>query len=136
MNDSIYYHCGWIEHAIIIFITKITETNYDLGIINCGQGSEFQGYNNILCNGIIIFKDKLDTKINDFLNSYKKYYDTIHNFKYTSLLTYKSFYLLLFDKILGKSEVDFSDINTENKIKFYELPRQNIGSCFLLIQLI
>ena len=128
MNNrhSIYYMCGWSDHIITIFITKDVDS-YKLGIINCGQGINFQGCNNTLCNGIIIFTQVPYIKIKTFLEDYKLYFDS--TILKSGLLIYRSFYLLLFDIILDKTEVDFSDI-TNNNIEFYKLPRQYIGSCF------
>ena len=137
INESIYYLCGWLKHAIIIFVTKITSDKYDLGIINCGKGIEFQGYNNDKCNGIIIFKNINYDTICNFLQNYKTYYINIYKKtdkreSFESNQVYKSFYLLLFHKILNENnenEVDFLKLQKENKAIFYELPKQNIGSC-------
>ena len=123
-----YYLCGWTEHAIVIFVKRNEDETYNLGIINCGQGNEFQGRNNDSCNGIIIFKNHNKDEILVFFNSYQKYYLYSNNF--TNLQTYKSFYLLLFYTILGEEIVDFSTLTTlHENIIFYTLPLQNIGSC-------
>ena len=135
-SDSVYYSCGWIGHAITIFVTKIDDNNFDLGIINCGQGIEFQGYNNTLCNGLIIFHNIDNRRITQFLTMYKNYCDTTKYRNHPNFMIYRSFYLLLFKVILNKDDVDFNiqdnvDFNIQdNNIRYYKLPKQTIGSCF------
>ena len=122
-----YYLCGWAEHIITIFCKENDDQTHNLGIINCGQGAEFQGHNDDLCNGIIIFKNIEYEKIYKFFNEYKNYYE--YSSEFTGLQTYKSFYLLLFEKILDTDVVNFLSLRSNKNIVFYELPLQNIGSC-------
>ena len=133
--ETVYYSCGWSEHAITIFITNngdwdedLGNWNYELGIINCGQGAEFQGCNDISCNGLIIFRNLSYKKIQDFLIMYSTYCTVTEELKYPNFMIYRSFYLLLFNTILGEDIVDFKKPN--NNIKFYKIPLQTIGSCF------
>ena len=63
---------GWKEHAIFIFSIKNTDETYDLGIINAGQGSEIQGIDGDLTNGIVIFKNINEEKITNFVLKYNK----------------------------------------------------------------
>ena len=129
-----YYLCGWTGHNIIIFI-KIqqviseieTENKYDFGIINCGQGVELHGYNDELCNGIVIFKDNLQEKIILFFNMYKNYLTNTANIEQTEgKYIYKSFYLMLFKALYNTNVVNF---NKNKKIQCYKLKQQSIGSC-------
>ena len=75
-----YILCGWRGHAILLFWEKQESTKlFNVGIINCGQGIDIQGYNDILCNGILIFKNIKKKRINIFLDTYKNYYEKTKN---------------------------------------------------------
>ena len=130
-----YYLCGWPNHSIIIFINNRNSTSkpyitYNLGIINCGIGIEFQGYNNEKCNGIIIFKDIRECNISGFLGKYRRYYKNTKNENiFQDKYVYKSFYLMLFHELFDEDEVNFYKLENEKKIICYKLPSQNIGSC-------
>ena len=56
-NGIGYYLCGWYKHAILIFYEKIYDNYYTVGIINAGEGSNIQGIQNDLCNGIMLFNN-------------------------------------------------------------------------------
>ena len=128
--SSVYYLCGWKEHAITIFVTNIDDNNFDLGIINCGQGIEFQGFDDVLCNGLIIFHNIEYLRILKFLTMYKNYFTITNNLNHPNFMIYRSFYLLLFDIILEQTEVDFKKEIDNDNIRVYKLPKQTIGSCF------
>ena len=126
-----YYLCGWTKHNIIIFFNKQSsiedDNKYEFGIINCGQGANIQGCNNSTCNGIIILKNIMKNNILEFLRCYKKF--LLNSSNYDSVYVYKSFYIMLFDKILDTPSVDFKTIDEYYEPTFYKLPIQNIGSC-------
>ena len=73
LNNEGYYLAGWVGHVIFLFYKKISNDNYDLGIINAGEGSELQGVDNDLCNGIIIFHNITEQKLDNFLILYNMY---------------------------------------------------------------
>ena len=126
MNGK-YYLCGWTGHAIIIFINKQNDNKYEFGIINCGEGADIQGCNNCSCNGIIVLKNIEKHKILTFLIYYKNFLSNSYRFDGKNI--YKSFYLMLFNKILDMNFINFSEIDDRYISKFYKLPLQNIGSC-------
>ena len=131
-EDNDYILCGWYEHAILLFWEKQANGLYNFGMINCGQGADIQGANNILCNGLIIFKDIKENNINNFLETYQKYKKTTngwHKFKTNKM--YFIFYCILFDKLLNiKSKVNFTQLKLSNiKFDFYQIELQLIGSC-------
>ena len=101
-QDNVYLFNGWREHAILLFWEKQTNDLYNFGMINCGQGADIQGANNILCNGLIIFKDIEKDNINNFLKTYQKYEKTTNGWdKFKTNKIYFSFYFILFDKLLS-----------------------------------
>ena len=83
-----YYLCSWTNHNIIIFV-NINKNNieiilsenviYDVGIINCGEYSNFQNFNNNdLCNSMIIFENIAQERIINLFKIYKKYIKNIN----------------------------------------------------------
>jgi hypothetical protein len=132
VND--YILCGWNGHAILLFWEKQANDLYNFGMINCGQGADIQGANNILCNGLIIFKDIEKDNINNFLETYQKYEETTNGWdKFKTNKIYFSFYFILFDKLLGiKNSVNFNLKELQSlgiKFDFYQIELQLIGSC-------
>jgi hypothetical protein len=152
-----YFLVGWREHAIFLFTeeqpskeeddddffsisrrrsgiksskSKIKNKLFNLGIVNCGQGAELQGSNHDLCNGILIFKNIPEKKINDFIESYNTFYQNCmadRNFSVNK--RYYSFYFMLFDKILDKSNVDIKSLIEQELVDIYKINSQIIGSC-------
>jgi hypothetical protein len=125
-----YLLCGWQGHSILLFWEKQPNELYNFGMINCGQGANLQGSNNVLCNGLVIFKDITKARVDDFLQTYKKYESNTNyddNFKKNQI--YNIFYIILFDKLLDKKDcVNFNNLD-ESKVDFYKLDLQIIGSC-------
>jgi len=113
---------GWYKHFISIFYFLNSDNTYTVGIINAGDGYEYQGSDGNKCNGIIYFRNILLENLSNFLKSYKKYYSNkkYYNFKFSTI-----FYHILFNKLLNKSDVNFEDVSC-SKILMYS---QVIGSC-------
>jgi len=130
INDNQYILCGWREHAILLFWEKQENQLYNVGIINCGEGAEIQGYNGIKCNGLFIFKNITKERVNNFLEAYKNYYNnTIFDYSFKNHHLSSIFYFILFDKLLDiKGEVNFKKLD-RSKTEIYKLNSQNIGSC-------
>ena len=123
-----YYLCGWTDHNIIIFVNKQQENKYEIGIINCGEGFQFHGFNESLCNGIIIFKDISENKILDFFNKYKIYLENTENIIQGEKI-FRNFYLMLLKIILNENEVNFHTLRQKHNVEYYKIKKQNIGSC-------
>jgi len=133
--DNDYFLIGWPKHSILIFYEKITGTEqYDVGIINAGQGVEIQGAIKNLCNAIIIFKNISQTKLYNFLDNYDKFsfYSEDEFGNYSNDYGYYSFYSLLLNNLIDANtyDVNFYDLimNTENVIAL-QMSSQHIGSC-------
>ena len=128
-KDTEYVLYGWKGHAILLFWEKVDD-NYNFGLINCGQGSEFQGYNSVLCNGLIIFKNITKERINNFLTTYTNYYDnTKTQDKFSENKMYAIFYFILFDELLDiKEKVKFEELD-KSVVEYHKLDAQLIGSC-------
>ena len=149
-----YFLVGWREHAILLFTeeqlneeddedeffsisrsrsgikSRIKNKLFNLGIVNCGQGAELQGSNHDLCNGILIFKNIPEKKINDFIKFYKTFYkNCMADSNFTVNKRYYSFYFMLFDKILNKPNVDIKSLIEQNLVDSYKINSQIIGSC-------
>jgi len=125
-----YLLCGWKSHCILLFWEKQPDESYDFGMINCGQGCDIQGKNNILCNGLIIFKKITKTNIDNFLETYQKYFNKTERFTdFKENKLYAIFYFILFDKLLEyKDHVKFNEMDT-SKVQKYIMRNQYIGSC-------
>jgi hypothetical protein len=125
-----YLSCGWKGHFILLFWERQPNQSYNVGMINCGEGCGIQGKNNVLCNGLVIFKDITKVRLDDFLQTYQKYEsNTINDLSFKNNKIYAIFYFILFDKLLGfKDQVNF-DIIDKSKVEFHKLESQIIGSC-------
>ena len=125
-----YLLSGWKGHGILLFWEKQTNEMYNFGIINCGEGIEIQGYNEILCNGLNIFKNITKERIDSFLQTYKNYFNnTINDSNFNKNQIYNIFYFILFDKLLNiKETVNFQTLD-KSLVDFYKLESQIIGSC-------
>jgi hypothetical protein len=127
-----YFLVGWTGHAIFIFWELQLNGLYNVGIINCGQGIELQGFNNDICNGILIFKNIEKERVNNFITYYKYFY---HNSRkidpsFTENKRYYSFYFMLIDKLLNiPNSVDINTLIKRGLIESYQINSQIIGSC-------
>ena len=83
------YINGWKGHLISIFIEYISDDNYNVGIINCGEGSDIHGYEDNHVFGIIVFTNITRIKIKNF-----DYYMT--RYKNDDDNPYQIIYLILF----------------------------------------
>ena len=96
-EDELYYLTGWTEHAILIFIKKISHNNYELGVINAGIGSTIIGNDDEFCNGIIIFNNISYILIKNFFIKYTIFIINIANeTDFNNYISYYSFYFILF----------------------------------------
>jgi hypothetical protein len=141
--DNQYCLVGWTGHAIFIFWEIQEDKSYDVGLINCGQGVEIHGYNHTICNGILIFKNIIKEKIENFISSYKLFYNFSNSDKkFEEDDRHTSFYFMLLNKLLDKetntltgrndvvgTKVDIKNLIDNEKIESYEINSQIIGSC-------
>ena len=130
-NINDYFLTGWKGHAILLFYEKQQNSNnYDVGIINAGQGTEIQGIYGNLCNGIIIFKNISLDKIKDFLTKYKIFINnSINDRNFEEHKRYYSFYFLLIKTFYNLNQIDFNQLIIEQKIEYIQLSSQILGSC-------
>jgi hypothetical protein len=133
-KENGYYLVGWEGHAITIFYEKNDTALFDVGIINAGEGIDIQGYNNILCNGVIIFKNIDKDKIISFLEDYYYYYikKELHNIDIIKNIN--PFYFILFDNFYKiNKEINFFLLFNEKikvgAIEVLKINTQIIGSC-------
>jgi hypothetical protein len=129
--DNDYFLVGWPSHAIFIFYEKNEDETYDFILINAGLGSEVQGIQKDLCNGIIIFKNINWCNIKNFIIDYRKFYfNSKLDPSFEKDKKYYAFYFLLLDKLLQiKNEVNFKDLISNKKIVSLEINSQILGSC-------
>jgi len=93
------YCSGWEGHAISIFIEYKSEDEYNVGIINCGQGSEIHGYEGNYTFGIIVFRNITGVQI-------KRFDLYLQRCQLATLKTpYQIIYLMIF-KFLGEYHED------------------------------
>ena len=67
------YINGWKGHLISIFIEYLSNDNYNVGVINCGEGSDIHGYENNHVFGIIVFTNITRIRIKSFDYYIKRY---------------------------------------------------------------
>jgi len=112
--------CGWHKHTILLFFEKKENDIYDVGLINCGDGAQFHGIFNELCNGIIIFKDISKINLLNFIKFYKYFYLNHHSNSFNCTI----FYSIIFDKLLNlKNEVKDED-KDETKDYFHTIDKE------------
>jgi hypothetical protein len=139
-NDS-YFLVGWKKHAIFLFYEKQSNETYNFGLINAGDGIEYQGVENDLCNGIIIFNNINWENIKNFLLKYKNYYEITETKSSSEILTeykldlfydyYKPlpFYFLLVKYLLGIDDVNINFNKLNSKFTTLKINSQILGSC-------
>ena len=105
-NKSKCMLCGWKGHAVMIFYEK-TDNKYNVGIVNAGQGVNFQGIKNNMCNGIVVFTDIEQSNVQNFLDAYSIFYaNSLTDTYFDASKHYLSFYFIIFDKLLGQKYVE------------------------------
>jgi hypothetical protein len=67
------YINGWKGHLISIFIEYISDNIYNVGVINCGEGSDIHGFEDNHVFGIIVFRDITKIQIKSFDNYIIRY---------------------------------------------------------------
>ena len=111
-NPIKLYISGWKGHLISIFIEFKNHNNYNVGVINCGLGSEIHGLEDKYTFGIIVFKDITQIQI----KSFELYLKRCQN----DNISYKIIYLTLFH-FFGKYDMSKSDeqnpVHLEDEIK-------------------
>ena len=149
IKDSDFFLCGWYNHGILLFYNKNSEDNYTVGIINAGQGVEYQGIENENCNGIMIFENIHETSLQNFLEKYKKFYELSNNIpsQYESYLYFK-FYMIIVKELIEYNILNFSKdcidniksiydngfinffrLNELKYVKFIQIKSQILGTC-------
>ena len=83
------YINGWKGHLISIFIEYISDNIYNVGVINCGEGSDIHGYEDNHVFGIIVFTNITRIQIERFDNYIIRYKSIDDN-------PYQIIYLILF----------------------------------------
>jgi hypothetical protein len=121
-----YFLVGWNSHRILIFYKKISYNNYNLGMINAGEGSELQGVFGDLCNGIIIFHNITKEILKKFFDRYEKFFVSNVNFETND--TYYRFYFILFNSLFNKDEVNFDHLDETTCTKL-KINSQILGTC-------
>ena len=118
--------CGWHYHSILLFFEKKENDMYNVGMINCGDGAQFQGIFNELCNGIIIFKNISKINLLNFLKYYNFFYLKHHrNNSFNCTL----FYFIIFDKLLNKKkETQIVDEKKKSEL-FYNIDEKIKNEC-------
>jgi hypothetical protein len=112
---------GWPGHLITLFIHKNLDDTYNFGIINAGQGVEYQGISNELCNGIMIYTNIMSRPICEFLTQYNIWYKFIISINNITGSYYTFFYDLLKLKLKLTNEPEYIVVNS-----------QLIGNCTLV----
>ena len=67
------YINGWKGHLISIFIEYISDNIYNVGVINCGEGSDIHGFEDNHVFGIIVFTNITRIQIKSFDNYIIRY---------------------------------------------------------------
>ena len=139
IKDSDYFLCGWLKHGISIFYEKEVSGNYILGIINAGEGIEYQGIVNEYCNGIMIFNNITKDTLTNFLKKYQKFYISIDKKNSYESYRYFIFYIIIVKELLNMQNyntvilndyyVNFNQLLLLGKVQFIKINKQNLGSC-------
>lgn len=107
-NPIKLYISGWEGHLISIFIEYNNPDNYNVGVINCGEGAEIHGLEDKYTFGIIVFKDITQIQI----KSFELYLKRCQN----DNISYKIIYLTLF-YFFGKYDMLKSDEQNPEHLK-------------------
>jgi hypothetical protein len=127
------FMAGWHKHTVLIFY-KLNKTNnsYRVGIINCGEGAEYQGIYGDMCNGIYIFNNIAENNLETYLTEYTKWISNKITNREDGVVVYESFYLLIHKYLLktinpgNNSPLLLSESANSKRFKLYS---QIIGSC-------
>ena len=133
----------------IIFSEKNEYNNYNVGIINAGQGVDLHGCETDNCNGILIFENIKKELKDEFFNLYFNNELFSNNLldEYSKLKLYDNIYLLLqimticnnskknltMAEFISKNKtsiiVNIKELIKNKQIKTIQIHKQIIGSC-------